>query len=128
MWASRGPLPPRSPQTRSRSSGKGTLSNYIGHGIIRPAVNILRGTGTPGAPDISPLTNEKTSGSTASPAPSASPSAKPEKTAKADDAVAAGASSDKGDDNQLVFILGGVAAVLVLGATALALARQRRRT
>lgn len=103
---------------------KGTLSNYLGHGIIRPAVNILKGTGTPGAPDISPLTKEKTSGSAGSTAPSASASSQPEKKEKADDAAVAG--SKKGDGSQLGLILGGVAVVLVLGGGAFALVRKRR--
>ncbi|MEU8706826.1 S8 family serine peptidase [Streptomyces sp. NPDC048565] len=106
---------------------KGTLNDYLGHGVIRPAVNILKGTGDPGDPDISPLTHEKTSGSTASPAATAS--AEPAKSAGADDAAMAGAGSEKeqGSSTQLVLILGGVAVAVVLGATALALARQRRR-
>lgn len=105
---------------------KGTLSNYLGHGIIRPAVNILKGKGTPGAPDISPLTKEKTSGSTASPAASASASSQPEKKDKAQDASMAGSSTEKNDDSQLGLILGGVAVVLVLGGGAFALIRKRR--
>ncbi|MDX3057950.1 S8 family serine peptidase [Streptomyces sp. NE06-03E] len=105
---------------------KGTLSNYLGHGIIRPAVNILKGKGTPGAPDISPLTHEKTSHSTGSAAPSAPTSAEPQKDGQADDAAVAGPGTEKNDDDQLVWILGGVAAVLVLGAAAFALVRQRR--
>ncbi|MFD5141056.1 S8 family serine peptidase [Streptomyces sp. NPDC058378] len=105
---------------------KGELSNYVGHGIIRPAVNILKGTGDPGAPDISPLTNEKTAGSPASPAASASGSSQPEKKGKAEDAAMAGSSTD--DGSQLGLILGGVAVVLVLGGGAFALARKRRST
>ncbi|MFC5174601.1 MULTISPECIES: S8 family serine peptidase [Streptomyces] len=105
---------------------KGTLSNYLGHGIIRPAVNILKGKGTPGAPDISPLTKEKTSGSTASPAASASASSQPEKKDKAQDASMAGSSTEKNDGSQLGLILGGVAVVLVLGGGAFALIRKRR--
>ncbi|MFJ6850314.1 S8 family serine peptidase [Streptomyces sp. NPDC091271] len=107
---------------------KGTLSNYIGHGIIRPAVNILKGTGNPGAPDISPLTNEKTAGSTASPAASASASSQPEKKGEAEGAAMAGSSAEKNDDSQLGLILGGVAVVLVLGGGAFALVRKRRTT
>ncbi|MFE4217522.1 S8 family serine peptidase [Streptomyces sp. NPDC056844] len=103
---------------------KGEVSNYVGHGIIRPAVNILKGTGDPGAPDISPLTNEKTAGSPASPAASASGSSQPEKKEKAEDAAMAGSSTD--DGSQLGLILGGVAVVLVLGGGAFVLARRRR--
>ncbi|MEV5158889.1 S8 family serine peptidase [Streptomyces sp. NPDC053728] len=105
---------------------KGTLSNYIGHGIIRPAVNILKGTGDPGAPDISPLTKEKTSGSAGSAAPSASASSQLAKKDEADDAAMAGSSTKKDDDSQLGLILGGVAVVLVLGGGAFALSRKRR--
>ncbi|MFJ8860890.1 S8 family serine peptidase [Streptomyces sp. NPDC102451] len=107
---------------------KGELSNYVGHGLIRPSMNILKGKGDPGAPDISPLTQEKTSDSTGSAAPSAPTSAEPETDRKADDAAMADASTEKNDDDQLVMILGGVAAVLVLGAAAFALVRQRRTT
>ncbi|MEU0302274.1 S8 family serine peptidase [Streptomyces sp. NPDC006175] len=102
---------------------KGTLSNYIGHGIIRPAVNILKGKGTPGDPDISPLTNEKTSGS---PAASESASPQPGENDKAKDAALAGTSTEKNDGSQLNLILGGVAVVLVLGGGAFALVRRRR--
>ncbi|WP_329206814.1 S8 family serine peptidase [Streptomyces sp. NBC_00683] len=104
---------------------KGTLSNYLGHGIIRPAVNILKGTGNPGAPDISPLTKEKTSGSAGSAAPSAPASSQPDKKKKADDAALAGSKTEN-DDSQLGLILGGVAVVLVLGGGAFALVRKRR--
>ncbi|MER5552735.1 S8 family serine peptidase [Streptomyces sp. NPDC002793] len=105
---------------------KGTLSNYLGHGIIRPAVNILKGTGTPGAPDISPLTKEKTSGSAASPAASASASSQPAEKEKAEDAAMAGSSTEKSDGSQLGLIIGGVAVVLALGVGGFLLARRRR--
>ncbi|MFJ4839280.1 S8 family serine peptidase [Streptomyces sp. NPDC088746] len=112
--------------TASRDWKKGTLSKYLGHGLIRPSMNILKGKGAPGAPDISPLTKEKTSGSTASPAASASGSSQPEKKDEAEDAAMAGSSTEKNDDSQLGLILGGVAVVLVLGGGAFALVRKRR--
>ncbi|WP_327379606.1 MULTISPECIES: S8 family serine peptidase [unclassified Streptomyces] len=105
---------------------KGTLSNYLGHGIIRPAVNILKGTGDPGEADISPLTKEKTSGSAGSAAPSASASSQPEKKDEAEDAAMAGSSTENSDSSQLGLILGGVAVVLVIGGGAFALVRKRR--
>lgn len=105
---------------------KGTLSNYLGHGIIRPAVNILKGTGDPGAADISPLTKEKTSGSAGSAAPSTSASSQPGEKNKAEDAAMAGSSTEKDDSSQLGLILGGVAVVVVLGGGAFVLARRRR--
>ncbi|MCX5105455.1 S8 family serine peptidase [Streptomyces sp. NBC_00439] len=105
---------------------KGTLSNYLGHGIIRPAVNILKGKGNPGAPDISPLTKEKTSGSSASPAASAPGSSQPQKKETAGDAVVAGSSKEKDDGSSLGLIIGGAAAVVVLGGGAFVLTRKRR--
>ncbi|MEU2680860.1 S8 family serine peptidase [Streptomyces sp. NPDC007107] len=110
--------------TAGRDWEKGTLSKYLGHGLIRPSMNILKGKGDPGAPDISPLTNEKTAGSPASPAASASGSSQPEKKEKAEDAAMAGSSTD--DGSQLGLILGGVAVVLVLGGGAFVFARRRR--
>ncbi|MET7370543.1 S8 family serine peptidase [Streptomyces sp. NPDC005566] len=112
--------------TAGRDWEKGTLSKYLGHGLIRPSMNILKGKGAPGAADISPLTKEKTSGSAGSAVPSASASSQLEKNEKADDAALAGSSTEKDDDSQLGLILGGVAVVLVLGGGAFALARKRR--
>ncbi|MGV9580893.1 S8 family serine peptidase [Streptomyces sp. NPDC003509] len=112
--------------TASRDWEKGTLSKYLGHGLIRPSMNILKGKGDPGAPDINPLTKEKTSGSEGSGAPSASASSQPEKKDKAEDAAMAGSSTEKNDSSQLGLILGGVAVVLVIGGGAFALVRKRR--
>ncbi|MFD4667149.1 S8 family serine peptidase [Streptomyces halstedii] len=105
---------------------KGTVSNYLGHGIIRPAVNILKGTGDPGPADISPLTQEQTSGSPASATPSASASSQPEKKEKASDAAMAGSSTEQDDDGHLGLIVGGAAAVVLLGGGAFVYARKRR--
>ncbi|MFD8823109.1 S8 family serine peptidase [Streptomyces sp. NPDC059605] len=107
---------------------KGTLSNYLGHGIIRPAVNILKGKGDPGDPDISPLTKERTSGSPASSASASSQPEKGEKNGKAGDTPMAGSTADaeKDDNSRLGLILGGVAAVVVLGGGAFVLVRRRR--
>lgn len=112
--------------TAGRDWEKGTLSKYLGHGLIRPSMNVLKGKGTPGAADISPLTQEKTSGSAGSAAPSAPASSQPDNKEKADDAALAGSGSEKNDDSQLGLILGGVAVVLVLGGGAFALVRKRR--
>ncbi|MFF3539666.1 S8 family serine peptidase [Streptomyces sp. NPDC002466] len=108
---------------------KGTLSNYLGHGIIRPAVNILKGKGDPGDPDISPLTKERTSGSPASSASASSQPGKGETDEKAGDTAMAGSTADaekKDDNSRLGLILGGAAAVVVLGGGAFVLVRRRR--
>ncbi|MFD0296801.1 S8 family serine peptidase [Streptomyces sp. NPDC127118] len=112
--------------TAGRDWEKGTLSKYLGHGLIRPSMNILKGKGNPGAPDISPLTKEKTSGSSASPAASAPGSSQPQEKEKADDAVVAGSSKEKDDGSSLGLIIGGAAAVVVLGGGAFVLIRKRR--
>ncbi|MFE6026764.1 S8 family serine peptidase [Streptomyces niveus] len=122
----------------------GTVSNYLGHGIVRPNAAINRGIGKPGDPDVSPLTNERTTsaGSADAGAPSKEGSAKDDDTGssppksgaeddgkdkgKDTDAVAAGSAEDSGDDSQLGLILGGVAVVAVLAGGAFAVVRKRR--
>ncbi|WP_430478053.1 S8 family serine peptidase [Streptomyces sp. P11-1] len=118
--------------TAGRDWKKGDRSAYLGHGLIRPAMNILKGKGAPGDPDISPLTGERTGGS---PAPSEQPStpasdqpAQSGKGSEADETVAAGDSntSASGDDGApLGLILGGIAGVAVLGGVVFALVRRR---
>lgn len=115
--------------TAGRDWEKGTLSKYLGHGLIRPAMNILKGKGDPGDPNISPLTEERTNGSPASPAPStpsASASQQPTQNEKADEAVAAGDGRAASDDGAPVsLILGGIAVVAVLGGVVFAVVRRR---
>ncbi|MGA5045180.1 S8 family serine peptidase [Streptomyces arboris] len=120
--------------TAGRSWEKGTLSKYLGHGLIRPAMNILKGKGDPGDPDISPLTEERTGGSPASPAPSSTPSAPAsqqpaengEADNKVDETVAAGDSEAASDSGvPLSLIVGGIAGVAVLGGVVFAVVRRR---
>ncbi|MER8068761.1 S8 family serine peptidase [Streptomyces sp. NPDC094034] len=124
---------------RSEDSKPGTVSNYIGHGIVRPGAHINRGVGKPGDPNLNPLTNERTPGSadapgssesSASSAPSGaaseSPSGASEAGAEGDKAVAAGASKSAEDDSQLGLILGGAAVVVVLAGGAFFFLRKRR--
>ncbi|MET7618797.1 S8 family serine peptidase [Streptomyces sp. NPDC005408] len=111
---------------RAEGSKAGTLSNYLGHGIVRPGAHINRGLGKPGDPNLSPLTNKKTSGSTASSAPSAPASSQAPKGNSGDDAVVAGSSKKAEDDDQLGLILGAAAAVVVLAAGTFAVLRRRR--
>lgn len=115
--------------TASRDWEKGTLSKYLGHGLIRPSMNILKGKGDPGDPDISPLTKERTSGSPASSASASSQPGKGETDEKAGDTAMAGSTADaekKDDNSRLGLILGGAAAVVVLGGGAFVLVRRRR--
>ncbi|MEV7842352.1 S8 family serine peptidase [Streptomyces cyaneofuscatus] len=120
--------------TASRTWKKGDRSAYLGHGLIRPAMNILKGKGDPGDPDISPLTEERTGGSPASPAPSSTSSApaseqpaQNENADKVDETVAAGDTEAAASDGgvPLGLIVGGIAGVAVLGAVAFAVVRRR---
>ncbi|MFV2118042.1 S8 family serine peptidase [Streptomyces sp. Act-28] len=117
----------------------GTVSNYVGHGVVRPGAHINRGLGKPGAPDINPLTNEKSPGSSggssaspASPASSAAPagSAPTSSQAPQDQATpgqtVAGSSEETGGGSSLGLILGGAAAVVVVAGGVFFLARKRR--
>ncbi|MFE6666948.1 S8 family serine peptidase [Streptomyces sp. NPDC057697] len=110
--------------TAGRDWEKGTLSKYLGHGLIRPSMNLLKGKGNPGAPDISPLTKEKTPGSSPASTPASS---QPEKKKEAAGETAmAGSGKGQDDGSSLGLILGGAAAVVVIGGGAFAVARKRR--
>lgn len=117
---------------RAEGSKKGALSNYLGHGVVRPGAHINRGLGKPGDPNVSPLTNEKTSGSSASsasPAPSAPASSQAPKGKPGSDAVVTGSSSEFSDGSgQLGLVLGVIAAVVVIGGGVFAVVRKRRST
>ncbi|MEU2164627.1 S8 family serine peptidase [Streptomyces sp. NPDC019208] len=117
------------------SAGRGeewkddSKSQYLGHGVVRPNAHITRGLGKPGAPDISPLTNEKTGGTPAgSAAPSAPTASDAPKGGSKSDAVAAGSSKTADGGGQTGLILGGVAVVVVLATGAFAVIRKRRTT
>ncbi|MEU5038123.1 S8 family serine peptidase [Streptomyces rubiginosohelvolus] len=115
--------------TAARDWKDGERSEYLGQGLIRPSMNVLKGKGNPGAPDISPLTKEKTTGPAKSSEPSASTSASPQPAkngAEGEEAAALKESNSSDDGNQLGLILGVAAAVAVLGGVAYAVVRRRR--
>lgn len=115
--------------TAARDWKDGERSEYLGQGLIRPSMNILKGKGDPGAPDISPLTKEKTTGPAKSSEPSSSKSGSPQpaKNGEAvDKAVAVKESNSSDSGNQLGLILGVAAAVAVLGGVAYAVVRRRK--
>ncbi|MEU9672695.1 S8 family serine peptidase [Streptomyces parvus] len=115
--------------TAARDWKDGERSEYLGQGLIRPSMNILKGKGDPGAPDISPLTKEKTTGPAKSSEPSSSKSGSPQpaKNGEAvDKAVAVKEPNSSDNGNQLGIILGVAAAVAVLGGVAYAVVRRRK--
>ncbi|WP_093444525.1 S8 family serine peptidase [Streptomyces sp. Cmuel-A718b] len=115
--------------TASRDWKDGVRSKYLGHGLIRPSMNVLKGKGDPGAPDISPLTKEKTTGPAESSEPSSSTSASPQPAkngAEGEKAAAVKESNSSDNGNQLGLILGVAAAVAVLGGVAYAVVRRRK--
>ncbi|KUF20392.1 serine protease [Streptomyces silvensis] len=118
--------------TAGRSWPKDKPSDYLGHGLVRPAPNLLKGRGNPGPPDIDPLTNKKTpgvkaTGSSAPPKESSAPTANPRES-EADSEPAASAANVKSDDDndQLWIAVGAAAAVAVIGGAAFAFVRNRR--
>ncbi|MFE6753619.1 S8 family serine peptidase [Streptomyces sp. NPDC057684] len=117
--------------TAGRDWPKNQPSKYLGYGLIRPAQNLIAGKGNPGAPDVDPITNEKTSvaGSTTGATPSASvpASSQPPKSTSGGETSAAGSSAKSSDGNdQLWIVLGAAAAVVVIGGGAFAVLRARR--
>ncbi|MFJ6810434.1 S8 family serine peptidase [Streptomyces anulatus] len=114
--------------TAGRDWKDGTRSKYLGHGLIRPSMNVLKGKGEPGDPDISPLTKERTTGpADSSEKPADAASEQPAKNgAEADKPVAAEETKSSGDESQLGLILGVAAVVVVLGGVAYAVVRRRK--
>ncbi|MFI8405107.1 S8 family serine peptidase [Streptomyces sp. NPDC085463] len=116
----------------------GTLSSYLGHGIVRPNAHINRGLGKPGDPNVNPLTNTRTIGApgptpssdasspTGSPEPSASdvtqaPDGKP-----TSDTVVAGSSGSTEGGGRTGLVVGAVAAVAVAAGAGFVIVRRRR--
>ncbi|MGH3742803.1 MAG: S8 family serine peptidase, partial [Micromonosporaceae bacterium] len=109
--------------TAGRASKNETPSKYIGHGAVRPRMNLVEGKGDPGAPRENPLTGEKT-GPAKSPSKSTSSGSDKEDAA---DKVKVADSSGSDDNSQLWTILGAGAVVVVLGGGAIGIVRMRRR-
>ncbi|MFF7362529.1 S8 family serine peptidase [Streptomyces sp. NPDC008125] len=128
--------------TAGRDWADDKVSTYLGHGLIRPSMNLLKHKGDPGAPDVSPLTLGKTgaAGSTASPAPSgsssssaapsasASGSSQPQEDKSGDDPVVAGSSEPEDSGSSIGLIACAVVVVVVLGGAVLSFLRRRRGT
>ncbi|GAA2517138.1 S8 family serine peptidase [Streptomyces gobitricini] len=118
-------------ESAARDWKPGTISTYLGHGIVRPGAHINRGLGKPGDPNITPLTNERVGGTaSASPKPSAPASTKPQEGKPGSEVTAAGASKDAAQetdgDSKSGLVIGGVALVVALAGAAYAIARRRR--
>ncbi|MEU3602499.1 S8 family serine peptidase [Streptomyces sp. NPDC006798] len=112
--------------TAGRSWAKGTRSNYLGHGLIRPGQILLDKKGDPGAPDISPLTNLKT-GVKASASPSSAPASSqaPKSDSAGEAAVAGSSKTSEKDDSNTGLIIGGAVAVVVVAGGAFFFLRRR---
>ncbi|WP_411078011.1 S8 family serine peptidase [Streptomyces sp. cmx-10-25] len=125
----------------------GSVSSYLGHGLVRPNAHISRNVGKPGDPNISPLTNKRTDGgapgstpspgtsapsaapsSAGSPAPSASDLTQAPDGRPTSDAVVAGSSGSAEDGGRTGLVIGAVAAVAVVAAVGFVLVRRRRTT
>ncbi|MEV8335046.1 S8 family serine peptidase [Streptomyces niveus] len=109
--------------TAGRGDGwkPGTVSNYLGYGVIRPGAHINRGLGDPGPADrnekpkyVEPVGYRPTS---PSPKPSDDPKPSPAHTKAADDSP----------PDSPVLVGAAAAAVLIVTAAAVWVARRRRR-
>ncbi|MEV4917156.1 S8 family serine peptidase [Streptomyces tirandamycinicus] len=115
------------------SAGRGdawkgdSKSHYLGHGVVRPNAHITRGIGKPGAPDVSPLTDEGNGdGASAGSAASSTPAAtRTPKNGEEPGTVTTGSGKAADDSGQLGLILGIGGAVAIAGA-AFAVVRRRR--
>ncbi|MFH9607648.1 S8 family serine peptidase [Streptomyces sp. NPDC017448] len=113
--------------TAARDWKDGTRSEYLGHGLIRPSMSVLKGKGDPGAPDVSPLTRKRTTSSAEQGAPSAPASPHPAGNgAEGEKSVAARGPEPSGDEGRTGLVLGVAAAVAVLGGIAYAVVRRRK--
>lgn len=98
-------------------------STYIGHGAVRPRLNLLENKGDPGDPDISPLTGERTLHTKPD-----KPKSQSKDSAKGDapDKVKV-ADSQSGDGNGWVLPAVGIAAgIVILAGCGFAVVRLRR--
>ncbi|MFB7362728.1 S8 family serine peptidase [Streptomyces hydrogenans] len=125
----------------------GTVSNFLGYGIVRPNAHVSRGEGKPGDPNINPLTNKPTGGAagatpsatTSGPATSGTSTTAPSATAStqapdgkqtsgaavAGSTESAAADADGGSGTGLVIGIA-AAAVVVLAGAGFVIARRRR--
>ncbi|MFJ7130762.1 S8 family serine peptidase [Streptomyces sp. NPDC098101] len=107
----------------------GTISSYLGHGIVRPNAHINRGLGKPGDPNVNPLTNTRTIGAPG-PTPSSDPSASDVTQAPdgkpTSDPVVAGSSGSTEGGGRTGLVIGAVAAVAVVAGAGFVIVRRRR--
>ncbi|WP_233416375.1 S8 family serine peptidase [Streptomyces sp. N35] len=115
---------------RAKGTKAGSVSSYLGHGIVRPNAAINRGIGKPGDPDINPLTNEKTLNTKASskPSASASPQEQQGQQDKSGDKVEVAGTSKDSESSRTGLLVGGGAVIVIAAAGAIAVARKRRTT
>ncbi|MER7175237.1 S8 family serine peptidase [Streptomyces mesophilus] len=115
---------------RAKGTKAGSVSTYLGHGVIRPNAHLNRGIGKPGDPDINPLTNEKTLNTKASSKPSASAQEQGQagQQDKPGDKVEVAGTSKDSESSRTGLLVGGAAVIVIAAAGAIAVARKRRTT
>lgn len=108
-------------------------SIYVGHGAVRPRMNLLEGKGDPGDPDISPLTGERTlntkskeSGSDAKNSGKGSGKGDSDKEAAPDKVKVADSKTEDEGSSWLLPAIGIAAGVIILGGCGFAVVRIRR--
>ncbi|MBQ1158869.1 S8 family serine peptidase [Streptomyces sp. A73] len=108
-------------------------SIYVGHGAVRPRMNLLEGKGDPGDPDISPLTGERTlntkskeSDSDAKNSGKGSGKDDSNKEAAPDKVKVADSKAEDDGGSWLLPAIGIAAGVIILGGCGFAVVRIRR--
>ncbi|WP_240361628.1 S8 family serine peptidase [Streptomyces sp. MBT27] len=111
--------------TAGRSWDRSTPSKYLGYGLIRPRLVLEQARIDPGPAGADPLARENGTGGGAPATPAVPSSSAPPRTPEKGEAQAAG---EGGGDSGTPWLIGGVAAgVLVIGGGVFAALRSRRR-
>ncbi|MEV6045913.1 S8 family serine peptidase [Streptomyces xanthochromogenes] len=111
--------------TAGRSWDRSTPSKYLGYGLIRPRLVLEQARIDPGPAGADPLARENGTGGGAPATPAVPSSSAPPRTPEKGEAQAAG---EGGGDSGTPWLIGGVAAgVLVIGGGVFAALRTRRR-
>jgi type VII secretion-associated serine protease mycosin len=116
--------------TASRDWPKNKPSNYLGYGLVRPRKVLENSDINPGSAATDPLSFENgtgVTGVTASPSASASTSSQAPKDPSGGQTSAAGLTSESSDNTTMWVAFGAAGAALVIGGSAFAVIRSRRK-
>ncbi|MFF6878456.1 S8 family serine peptidase [Streptomyces sp. NPDC012474] len=116
--------------TAGRTWAKGERSNYVGYGAVRPRKVLENSDINPGSAATDPLSFENgtgVTGVTASPSAPASTSSQAPKNTSGGQTSAAGSTSESSDNTTMWVALGAAGAAVLIGGSAFAVIRSRRK-